>query len=483
MAALYLAVLALRPGSDHTMIAFGDLALVVAPLYGTLCASFAARRHRGSVRAGWALIGTGTGLWGAGQIVWCWYELIGHRPMPYPSLADVGYLGSLPLTAIGLALLSAARQGRWRMALDATMMSVSLLAVSWAFVLGPLVRSDKSDPEVWMIGIAYPIGDVGVMTMALLVFGHVRQSLRGSVALLVTGAVSLSLAHGVYAFQVMAGTYVAGTWLDFGWFGGYLLIGLAATSASQGPSRERRAARQTWLALPYFPLTAALLTSVITAIRAGRPETFLFCLTLILVVLVVVRQLIGAADNRTLTAQLSGMLDQLRSRESQLRYQAFHDGLTGLANRAFFTEQAVAAVQRQDLTDEPVAAVFVDLDGFKPVNDRYGHHAGDLLLVLVADRLRGCVRESDTVARLGGDEFAVLVEGLQDRSDATAIADRIVSVLAEPFELLDHTVRIGASVGVAVRDRHSGDADDLIRHADTAMYQAKNAGKGRRVMA
>ncbi|GAA2716593.1 GGDEF domain-containing protein [Actinoplanes palleronii] len=483
VAVLYLAVLGLRPGGDAAMIVFGDLSLLVAPVYGAVCAGLAARRNRGTGRGGWALISAGTGLWAAGQLVWCWYELIGHRPMPYPSLADIGYLSSLPFTAVGLALLSAAQQGRRRMLLDALMISTSVLAVSWSFVLGPMARADNSTLLEWVIGVAYPIGDIGVITMALLVLGHVRPALRGSVALLVAGAVSLSLAHGVYAFQVLAGTYVAGTWLDFGWFGGYLLIGVAATSASHGTGRERRSGRQTWLALPYVPLAAALLTAVWSTVRTGQPGTFLFCLTLVLVVLVVVRQLVSAADNRALTAQLNYMLDELRRREAQLEFQAFHDGLTGLANRALFTDRAAQAVVQQDHNGEPLAAIFVDLDGFKPINDVYGHHAGDLLLAMVADRLTACVRDSDTVARLGGDEFAVLVERLHDTADATVIADRIVARLAEPFELMEHTVQIGASVGVAVRVRENGDAAELLGRADAAMYRAKHDGKGRRVTA
>jgi len=178
---------------------------------------------------------------------------------------------------------------------------------------------------------------------------------------------------------------------------------------------------------------------------------------------------IGVATNVT----------ERRSLERRLHHRAFHDGLTDLANRALFGQRMSEAVAQGGRQRRLVAALFVDLDGFKAVNDAYGHEAGDQVLVTVAERLRGCVRPGDTAARLGGDEFGLLVMDLTDAEVAEQAAERVLAALSEPILLGEREVRIGASVGLAVADAAELDADTLLRNADLAMYVAKRHGKGR----
>ena len=155
------------------------------------------------------------------------------------------------------------------------------------------------------------------------------------------------------------------------------------------------------------------------------------------------------------------------------------DALTGLPNRRFFTERVEGALEASLLSRSPLAVLFLDVDGFKLVNDSLGHTAGDEALRAVAARLRECTRDSDTVARLGGDEFAVLCEHIQSESNAIATAQRIVAALAKPLSLEGRTVSVRASIGIAM---HSGDerttAVELLRDADTAMYRAKATQRG-----
>ncbi len=169
--------------------------------------------------------------------------------------------------------------------------------------------------------------------------------------------------------------------------------------------------------------------------------------------------------------------------EAQLAYQAFHDGLTGLANRALFRDRVEHALERArgaraGMTAEYVAVLFLDLDNFKAVNDSLGHAEGDRLLQHVADRLRRATRGFDTVARLGGDEFAVLLEGLAAPDDASVVAARVQAALAAPGAGAERDARAQASIGLA-HATPGATADDLLRNADTAMYAAKAAGKGR----
>jgi diguanylate cyclase (GGDEF)-like protein/PAS domain S-box-containing protein len=163
--------------------------------------------------------------------------------------------------------------------------------------------------------------------------------------------------------------------------------------------------------------------------------------------------------------------------EAQLVHQAFHDGLTGLANRTLFSERVEHALARSDQAD--LAVLFIDLDDFKHVNDSLGHAAGDQLLVAAARRLQGCLRPSDTAARLGGDEFAVLLERVTDADAAAGVAARILDTLHQPFGLNGRTIPIKASLGAAVGRPGVDNAEELLRNADVAMYAAKAGGKDR----
>jgi diguanylate cyclase (GGDEF)-like protein/PAS domain S-box-containing protein len=162
--------------------------------------------------------------------------------------------------------------------------------------------------------------------------------------------------------------------------------------------------------------------------------------------------------------------------ESQLIHEAFHDPLTGLANRALFTDRVEHALTRR--TDvERVAVLFMDIDDFKTINDSLGHSAGDLVLVAVAERLRACLRAEDTVARLGGDEFAVLVEDAT-LDQARQLGERLLEAVGQRFEVAGKQVHLEASIGLAFASGDTRTANEQLRNADVAMYTAKNRGKG-----
>ncbi|HEV3232807.1 MAG TPA: diguanylate cyclase [Candidatus Dormibacteraeota bacterium] len=161
-----------------------------------------------------------------------------------------------------------------------------------------------------------------------------------------------------------------------------------------------------------------------------------------------------------------------------LQYQALHDPLTGLPNRTLFTDRLTQALLQHHRDSRRMALLMLDLDGFKEVNDRLGHHAGDLLLRDVSTRLREALRESDTVARLGGDEFAVLPAGTDGIAAAARTAEKLMGALRRPFQVDGRLVEVRASVGIAMCPEDGADADSLLRAADAAMYSAKRSGSG-----
>jgi diguanylate cyclase (GGDEF)-like protein/PAS domain S-box-containing protein len=175
-------------------------------------------------------------------------------------------------------------------------------------------------------------------------------------------------------------------------------------------------------------------------------------------------------------------VSERREFEEQLSHQAFHDSLTGLANRVLFRDRVTHALERQERDQRPVSVLFMDLDDFKTVNDSLGHAAGDGLLGEVGERIREILRAPDTAARLGGDEFAVLLEDSGDGIGAADVADRLIQSLDAPFHLENKEVFVRASIGIAVAEPGDHEIDDveaLMRNADVAMYMAKERGKNR----
>ena len=170
-------------------------------------------------------------------------------------------------------------------------------------------------------------------------------------------------------------------------------------------------------------------------------------------------------------------ITERKALEKKLQYQAFHDPLTDLPNRALFMDRLGHALARAGQQASEVAVLFTDLDNFKVINDSLGHEAGDQLLVAVAERLKACLRPVDTVARLGGDEFTLLLEGVTGVSDAARVAERIAQELRAPFALEAQEVFATTSTGIAVSSSAQGQPTDLLRHADLAMYRAKSKGK------
>ena len=171
-------------------------------------------------------------------------------------------------------------------------------------------------------------------------------------------------------------------------------------------------------------------------------------------------------------------ITEQRRSEVKIEYMAHHDALTDLANRVLLNERLEHALGRRIHREQMVAVHHLDLDQFKAVNDTFGHPAGDKLLKIVADRLRGLVRETDTIARMGGDEFVVVQAPISDPAEATSLAQHIIRLMTEPFDLDGHQAVIGASIGIAVGPGDGLRPDRLLRNADLALYRAKGDGRG-----
>lgn len=176
-------------------------------------------------------------------------------------------------------------------------------------------------------------------------------------------------------------------------------------------------------------------------------------------------------------AQIIQQLAELRRSHQELEHMARHDTLTGLPNRALFAERMEHALAGARRDHGRLALIFLDVDKFKPVNDTLGHAVGDLLLKEFANRIRGVLREADTAARIGGDEFLVLLSQIHHDGDAVTVAEKIRLAVNEPFDIADHSITVSVSIGIAFYPDHGSDMLELAKHADQAMYRAKELGR------
>jgi len=199
---------------------------------------------------------------------------------------------------------------------------------------------------------------------------------------------------------------------------------------------------------------------------------------LAVLILVQARTLLLRRRQRELQRQVADRTAELVATQEQLRHFAFVDVLTALPNRRAFNERIRTLIAGASQQGKNFALLLIDLDGFKQVNDSLGHDAGDELLVIAADRMRDCLGENGFAARLGGDEFAILLDEYSDPETVELMCDRLVATLSQPAAIGRAMVTSGASVGAALFPQHGQDAEDLLRHVDLALYEAKRAGRG-----
>ena len=599
----------LEIGGHLSTRAFTDL-ITVPVCLGVAALCWRRARGAGEFRRTWRFLALGVLSWGIGEGLWSYWELVFHRTDMFPAPADIFFLGLIPFAAAALVSLPRSDTSvayRIRTLLDGMLIAGSLIFLSWATVLGPTFKNSDLDTFLAKAtGLAYPVGDIVIISMVLFVLASARGSqMRRPLAFIAIGLLAISTADSILVYLSLHKLYSSGNPIDSVWDIGFLLIGLAALVPPKAMSphvAETRRATRISIFLPYAPVLMAMGTSIAIEISRGSLGVFLFIDAILVLLVVLIRQLLTVLENIRLNRGLEVKIDErtrelreseqrfralvqnsfdavtvieapdtvikyqtpsitrvlgypagyligtkfldlvhisdrermqatladvlakpegqatieMRARhregrwamvemavtnllhepsvqgivlntrditqrkglEDQLVHQAFHDGLTGLANRALFRDRVEHAVVADDRDSGTMAVLFLDLDGFKSVNDTLGHPVGDALLRIVGERIRHVVRPGDTVARLGGDEFAVLLERLEDASRVSDVTDRIMEELKAPVTMGGREVFARASIGIAVRTG-TQDAKTLMQDADMAMYSAKAHGKSR----
>jgi diguanylate cyclase (GGDEF)-like protein len=474
----FVAFLMIAPGPDRFVQAVDNIAQLVVPLLAALAAAIVARVQQGRMRWSWTYMALACVSWAGGQLVWTWYEVIRHEAVPSPSLADIGYLGAIPLLIAGVVSYPAAGllpNGRVRLTLDALTIALGLLVASHPLFLGTVLSEELTSAQA--IAVAYPMADLVAIAIIVAVMLRRRDGARGPLPLMIAGFLALAVADVSFAYETAGGGLLGDQPTNAGWVIGFGLIGVAALRVGTDtavPALKLSPVIRGENVITAVPVALAALVLAARSLMGEDVGPFLGVTGGLLLVVVASRQLAIQLDNNELNDSLRSTVEQLQAREDELRHRAFHDPLTGLANRDLFRNRLEHALLRR--RDTPVAVAFIDLDDFKTVNDSLGHDAGDQLLRSVAERIQACIRPGDTVARLGGDEFAVLME---DAATADKLGRRLLDAFEVPFATRARELHVATSIGIATGVGGTHTVQQLLQDADLAMYAAKAAGKGR----
>ncbi|WP_210405988.1 EAL domain-containing protein [Micromonospora sp. MH33] len=440
-----------------------DLGAVAVSSWAAVACARVARRHPTPLRRFWALLAATMILAALGRTVWTVERLGGHGLPHTPLVGGLFTAGIVTGTAALLCSLAAPRSlvGQARTLLDGVIVGLALIPIGWVVVFRDLADADLADP-LRTFGLLYPMLDLMQLTILVAVAGPGRPMWR-ALTLIGVGLATRAAADAGYVSLVAHGSYAPGHPIDVCWPLSYLLMGLATRyppPACEGEEETGESPLPPWwrVALPYLPVGGAIVAVVLSRQPTGQTPHLIFIGMMALLGVLALRQGLAANENLRLVARL--------------RRLAYSDQLTGLPNRLTFTRRLRRALR----ADGPVAVLLLDLDGFKQVNDRFGHAAGDRLLSTIADRMRDATGPDGMIARLGGDEFAVLVAG-----DRPVPPERLAVRLLAALEPLpgeeDVGVHPSASIGIAEYGPQHASHTDLLRDADIAMYAAKAAGK------
>ncbi|WP_426451405.1 putative bifunctional diguanylate cyclase/phosphodiesterase [Paenibacillus sp. S-38] len=463
-----------------------SLAELLAPLAATLLGIRASFGHRGVLRVFWSSISLGALFYFVAQSIWG-YHYIRGGDMPFPAAGTADVLWNLQTAFFVCALfyvmykqVNAARGLRFLF--DIGIVVLFLCTLAWEFIVSPNLERLLAEPD-WILimsGVLYPASDLGlVLGLLMLHYQQVTVLSTRVMRFLTVGFASFVVGDIFYFFDILAGTYEVGSWYDPFWSLGLLLSGMAAlhslsergNAVSAVPARDDRWEAQNKRLRYLVPYLSLLLLCSLVMQRLSEVDGLVIG-TILMILLIVVRQLSILFENEELVCRLKQMLNSSE-------HQAMHDELSGLPNKRMFERSLSAAVEESAAGGKKLAVLFMDLDRFKYINDSLGHAIGDELIRQVGRRLAGILAGKGLVARLGGDEFTILLTGWREKKELELLAAELLHEIAKPYKVENHEILTTTSIGIALYPSDGEDGAELMKHADAAMYKAKEKGKGR----
>lgn len=460
-------------------VAVQKVLTVIAPLAASGYLALAISRYRGALRIFWMLIMLGLIFEGLAQFIWAYPIWTTGEYIDAFNVADWFWGMEMLLFTTGLVYLFRREQGLLRglrYMFDIVIIFIVFITVSWEYFLKPLLPDYVYPGEGISIyvNLMYPVCGIILIFFTLVLYANAKQLQAITAMYLFFGGLTFVTGNLLYLVTVDLMGAVPSPYLDMLWTAGVLFIGLAGVRSDSGMRTQESVEDKRFAAgafvvkylLPYGVL--GWLFYLITDRFGGWNG--LFTGLALSVLLILIRQVLIQLENDRLMERLHASLEQSE-------YLAHHDDLTGLYNRRYFNARLTESLEDANRKGSRLGLLYMDLNQFKSVNDSYGHRTGDLLIQMVARRLGPLNSEQVVVSRLGGDEFTVMVYPAPDDRELMELATQISELLSKPFELEGIEIHTGSSVGIALYPDHAENDQELIGHADSAMYAAKENGR------
>lgn len=529
------AMLVLFVGDETSSVLINDILTATsstAAAFGMAYAMVWSYRVNRQIGAAWGLFALAMISWALGDLIWDYYELI-IGEIPYPSIGDIFYISSYIFFFIGIfkvpRLQDKSNSTNW-LWLDIFIVMFSASLIFWNFLIGPIVLDHQETWLITLVNSAYPVGDLFlVMAMTMIIILPRSPIWLKPMYIMIIGHSLSTVADAIYLYESINETYASSSFFNILFSVAPLMLMLSglsqAITAEQvitvkpttAPLQQQT--NQLSLLRLIMPFAWLILAFILLGLGASSKQMFTpiqFSVLLgTLIFLLAIRQVISAFNNKRMSIELQSMNEDLekrvaeraadliqaneklllemderkrteimlREREEKLTHFGLHDILTGLPNRSLLIDHLTKAIARYSRhSNERYAILFLDFDSFKVINDSLGHPSGDQLLIQIGQRLMSHIRKEDMVARLGGDEFVILIQGFDDDGFVAIAANRILDSLKAPFLIGIKPIYITASIGMVIVDMNYQTADEIIRDADLAMYEAKSKGKARYVL-
>lgn len=583
---IYYSVFLFGPESNISVVSSNFLSVAGAFISSTVL-FYSYRKSVASDKVIWFWFAVGTFTYFIGDLIWMYQESILHRTIPFPGYSDIFYVLQIFFYLIGLIRYFSRLRNALRsvqLVFEMMIIMIAAFSLSYYFIIEPLLNNNEFTGVFLTIAIGYPLGDIALLTGALLILFSIKElPIRSSLSVIIVGLLVQIVSDTGYMYLLFGTHYNSGSFLDPLFTLSLLIVSLSSMMTQESPIADSTKESKYELFKLYIPY-AAFLVLISFSIWLDHHNYVLAFGSILSVLLILARQIIiltrykrllktAAADKQkfmslfkyhpdaAMTLDLEGTIIEINDAFVRIAYEpvqsflgasffhifpekrkvversflaalqgqhqsfevdyldnagnkyyysvtfipiyidknvagvfviskditnkiasteriqflAYHDSLTGLANRAYFEEtlkQKLAASNRCDM-----AVIFIDFDRFKVINDSLGHDAGDELLVSIAARLSSVIRRGDVLARLGGDEFVILLMDIHTKAEIIEILERMMKVLAPSYFIKNNYVMTTPSMGVSLSEEKEKSAVIMMKQADIAMYYSKKNGK------
>ena len=485
----------------------GNAFSILAPVIAFSTLFFVYRRLKDIDRYFWFLISMGCLSYVIAEAVWIYYENILQVEVPYPGWPDFFYLLQIVLYLIALIYKIWFNKGALHLIkfiFDTCIIMTVAIAFSWHFIIEDIITQDYVSNLFLFVSIGYPIGDLILLFGAISFYFGTESLFPARVLYLILGSLIIQVfADSAYLYLSAKDIYISGGQFDPLWSLALLLMGISGLyfieKNNKYEPKNINKKKQTYsmrdfislrLLLPYL----SVILLFIIMIFQGREINSLIIGSAFAILLVILRQIFTLLENQSLlsnyhklneqleqkiserTEELSKKNQQLISAMQKMKHMAYHDFLSGLPNRRLFLDHLTIAMENAKLNKYYIAVVFIDLDRFKNINDTLGHEFGDLVLKHVSKQMLKNIRNIDTISRQGGDEFIILLNNIAEKADVIPLINQIQSIVAKPFKIKGQELHVSMSIGVALYPKDGSSTEELMKHADMAMYRAKADG-------